>query len=240
MQQTIQHLAINNPCHESWADMTSTDKGRHCASCKKEVVDFSVMSTTQVLNFLSNRGNLCGRFGETQLEKINQQLQDRPRIFKWTWAASIALLITSLTTNAKAKSEPKTINIEQTSVSLRFTTAVVDTTKKYVHVTGKVVDLGKEPIIGAIIRCKNTPLSTVTNINGEFSLNVPEGTQALSVSFVGYYTREFSINDNQTNPYNIALVLQPSMLGDVIVITHPRQSFFKRQANHIKRLLDRL
>ena len=44
-------LHIPEPCHENWDAMTPQDKGRHCQSCNKIVVDFSVMTDRQVLDY---------------------------------------------------------------------------------------------------------------------------------------------------------------------------------------------
>jgi len=63
-------LSIPEPCHEDWAEMTPTDKGRHCASCVKTVVDFTKMSDAQVLAHLKQAsGNTCGRVRNDQIER---------------------------------------------------------------------------------------------------------------------------------------------------------------------------
>jgi len=64
------HFHIPTPCHEDWDNMTPRDKGRFCASCSKQVVDFSLMSDQQVLNYFKNAtGNVCGRFANDQLQR---------------------------------------------------------------------------------------------------------------------------------------------------------------------------
>ena len=50
--------------------MRPADKGRFCGSCSKIVVDFSVMSDQEVLNYLGSPGRGgCGRFAPDQLER---------------------------------------------------------------------------------------------------------------------------------------------------------------------------
>ena len=69
MRRDLQ-LSVSKPCHENWDDMRPADKGRYCGSCSKIVVDFSVMSDQEVLNYLGNPGaGLCGRFAPDQLER---------------------------------------------------------------------------------------------------------------------------------------------------------------------------
>ena len=57
-------VSIPKPCSYGWDKMTLTKdlKGRHCAACDKIVVDFTVMSTDQIMGFLSkNQGvKTCG------------------------------------------------------------------------------------------------------------------------------------------------------------------------------------
>lgn len=66
MQYSIE---IPKPCHESWEDMTPEDQGRHCAQCRKTVVDFSGWSNEDILQYMQQRQGqrVCGRFRAEQV-----------------------------------------------------------------------------------------------------------------------------------------------------------------------------
>src|SRR5258706_3546393 len=70
MAKKIQ-LAIADPCHENWDHMSQADKGRFCASCQKQVIDFTRMSDSQLAAFFKkpSTGSVCGRFYGDQLER---------------------------------------------------------------------------------------------------------------------------------------------------------------------------
>ena len=53
-------------------------------------------------------------------------------------------------------------------------------------VKGLVQDKNHEPIIGATVVAKGTTTGTITDIDGRFSLNIPEDCTTLSFSFIGY------------------------------------------------------
>jgi hypothetical protein len=59
------------------------------------------------------------------------------------------------------------------------------------RITGTVVDAAGEPVIGANIIEKGTTNGIVTDVDGNFSLNV-EDNAVLQISFVGYITQEIS------------------------------------------------
>jgi hypothetical protein len=61
-------ITIPTPCHENWDTMTPNDKGRHCDSCAKTVIDFTHWKTTDIVVTLQNSKNICGRFTNTQLD----------------------------------------------------------------------------------------------------------------------------------------------------------------------------
>ena len=64
-------LQVPTPCHENWENMTATEKGRFCASCQKQVIDFSNKSDREVAMFFKkpSTGSVCGRFMEDQLNR---------------------------------------------------------------------------------------------------------------------------------------------------------------------------
>ena len=55
-------------------------------------------------------------------------------------------------------------------------------------VTGTIVDANGEPVIGANVSTLDGKIGTVTDIDGRFSLDVPQGTQ-LHVSYIGYVSQ---------------------------------------------------
>ena len=72
MSNTALMLSIPKPCLYSWDDMLINEKGRHCNSCNKSVIDFSILSDEEIKNyFTKNKGEeICGRFENKQLERI--------------------------------------------------------------------------------------------------------------------------------------------------------------------------
>lgn len=66
-------ISVPKPCHEDWNAMTPKEKGRHCNSCVKTVIDFTKMNTLEIQDFIhENRNNkICGHFKQTQLDSIN-------------------------------------------------------------------------------------------------------------------------------------------------------------------------
>ena len=60
----------------------------------------------------------------------------------------------------------------------------VQSVQQAAKVFGTVTD-GKEPVIGASIRVKNGNQGTITDMDGNFKLDVAPGTELL-ISYVGY------------------------------------------------------
>ena len=81
-------------------------------------------------------------------------------------------------------------------------------------VRGRVVDVSGEPLIGATIREKGGTRGTVTDIEGNFILSVPDSA-VLQVSFVGYESIEVSVGGRKT--LEILLRENTVMLDNVII-----------------------
>ena len=83
-------------------------------------------------------------------------------------------------------------------------------------ISGKVVDESGAPVIGAAVTVVgNTRIGTATDINGAFSLNVPQGATC-AVESIGYVTQTFAVG-NQTT-FNIVLAEDNEMLEETVVI----------------------
>jgi TonB-linked SusC/RagA family outer membrane protein len=86
-------------------------------------------------------------------------------------------------------------------------------------VTGTVVDAAGEPIIGANVIEKGAAANgTVTDANGNFSLNVAENA-ILKVSYIGYITQEISrLSGVWSKPFIITLLDDMWALEEVVVV----------------------
>jgi len=85
-----------------------------------------------------------------------------------------------------------------------------------VKITGTVTD-GSEAIIGATVTVKEVKnLGTVTNIDGQFTLQLPAEAKTLEISYIGYDKKSVSIQKN-TN-YKIVLQSSNQNLEELVVI----------------------
>ena len=82
------------------------------------------------------------------------------------------------------------------------------------HVTGKVIDETGQPLPGASIKVKGTQAGTITDVKGEFSIDIPDGG-VLVVSYIGYQPKEVTVSGNA--PLTISLT--PSGVLNEVVVT---------------------
>lgn len=93
------------------------------------------------------------------------------------------------------------------------TTALANQQKKII--TGTVVDSNGEAVIGVNVLVKGTTNGTITDIDGKFSLEVPEGAMLL-VSYIGYGDYETKVG-NQSN-LSITLKEDSKALDELVVV----------------------
>ena len=93
-------LSIPEPCHQSWEAITPTQQGRFCNACAKEVIDFSQMNDTDVLNHFSivNNDKVCGRAYPDQLNRNIEKLPAKKISWYWHYAIAFFLFFSKSTT----------------------------------------------------------------------------------------------------------------------------------------------
>ena len=52
-------------------------------------------------------------------------------------------------------------------------------------IKGEVLDPNKEPLIGVGVVIKNTTIGTITDVDGKYSIQVPDNNAVLSFSYIG-------------------------------------------------------
>lgn len=150
-------ITIPEPCHEKWHLMTPTEKGRFCASCEKEVFDFTHTSTYQLADLLDKNKSVCWRFRQSQLNKEfssnkNNGLQRTSLIFGFT---SLLTFCTAL------EAQENLLNIEQHTVPIAGKVVINKVLKETVPraktIQGSVLDDSNQPLPGANIVLEGTP-----------------------------------------------------------------------------------
>ena len=96
----------------------------------------------------------------------------------------------------------------------------ISTTQQQKKISGVIRDKDGVPIIGANVLVKGTTNGTITDMNGRFSLDVPNGA-VLQISYIGYRTQEIVIG-NQTS-LNIRLHEDTEALDEVVVVAYGTQ-----------------
>jgi Ca-activated chloride channel homolog len=83
-------------------------------------------------------------------------------------------------------------------------------------ITGKVVAEDGYPLPGVTVSIKGTSQGTVTDLNGKYSIEVPDRSSKLVFSYVGYLSEEVKIGSGNT--INIKLTANISQLNEVVVV----------------------
>jgi TonB-linked SusC/RagA family outer membrane protein len=89
------------------------------------------------------------------------------------------------------------------------------------RITGTVLDEKGEPVIGANVMEKGTSNGTITDIDGKFSITVPQNARLL-VSYIGYATQE--VGTGSQSPVTVRLVEDTRALGEVVVLGYGAQA----------------
>ena len=85
-------------------------------------------------------------------------------------------------------------------------------------VSGRVLDgaANNEPAIGASVLVAGTQVGTITDMDGHFSLEVPEGKFILQISMVGYKTQVVNIRGKER--VDVTLQEDTQLMDEVVVV----------------------
>lgn len=204
---------LPEPCHEDWNKMDSQEKGRFCGSCEKLVIDFSVMSDIEIVNYFKEyKGqNTCGHFKKNQINRhLDTQLKEKetPRrklFLKELAAACFAFFLASTDAKAQGGVVYTDEEIEQIKEE-RNQKKALENQGKEIAINGKIIN-DKEVLSNAIISIKGTEHKTVSLENGLFSIYVPfeiaqnQEFVILVVECEGLETKEIEVKTSPTSQF---------------------------------------
>jgi TonB-linked SusC/RagA family outer membrane protein len=83
-------------------------------------------------------------------------------------------------------------------------------------ITGIVADGDNKGIVAASIEVQGKPFSAITDAEGRFKMNVPEGKVTLNVSSMGFASKSVVLQENETR-ISVVLIENTQELKDVVV-----------------------
>lgn len=222
-------LAIPEPCHQDWADMTPNQQGRFCSSCAKTVVDFSAMSDAQLILYFENlkNENVCGRVYPDQLDRSIQALpKPKKKLFLY-WQYVIAFfMMLGKGQSAKAQGEMKVRTVLQPDTSKKSKRVQEDTpimlgmiarpiakevtAAKEWHIS----DENGEAIANATLQFFPSGNAIAADENGIAVPGKNSKADSVTVSAIGYQTKTIALKDIAQY---IVLASEEILLGEVVV-----------------------
>lgn len=204
--RTQTYLHVATPCNEDWSKMTPVEKGRFCDSCATQVMDFTVMTDTEILKHLKvGGGKICGRIHKDQLQRALHDI-DRKKKKSWQFlmAGFASLLFSVVKGNAQKKElkeEPKA-GLLSTNNSSVFTEQLQQSN---LTLKGKVINAEQESLLHAYALNPLSLEKILVNKQGQFVMQVNEKVDAVLVGAKGFDSRMVPVSLLQNKDTTITL-----------------------------------
>ncbi len=88
-------------------------------------------------------------------------------------------------------------------------------------VTGTVIDSNKEPLIGVNVKVVGTKTGTITDVNGNFSIQVPDNKSEIIFSYIGYKPQQQVVGNKLI--INVILLEDSKVMDEVVVVAYGTQ-----------------
>lgn len=240
-------ISIAKPCTENWGNMLPAEQGRHCVSCDRSIIDFSIKTNQEILDFIKqSNGKLCGRFNDNQLERVIAEESNSRKISIWEKVAASILLFISL-------EKANAADLSFSAKNISFIESRTDTDKN-IH-RQKEIEKKDTLIFKATVIDEKTneriPFAAViihpynracqTDFDGNFELIIPSHQKSveLTIRCIGYYDKTTTIkldkrnlitkNNESNNKIGLKIALKPGIhtMGEVTVSRYKWYKFWK-------------
>ncbi len=175
MKKTSYRISVASPCHEDWNAMLPEEKGKFCNACQKKVIDFSRMTDHEIASFIHPDSAICGRFLNSQLDRVIALLPTQNRVPMWKAVALFiwTLLLFRHPSAAQVKQVPKT---EQLNPTMGKPVYIPAHNHPKILLKGIVKDsFSNKPMGGALVivyHKQKQIYKTVTDTSGHFKIAI--------------------------------------------------------------------
>ena len=101
---------------------------------------------------------------------------------------------------------------------LCLTSTAAALAQQTIKVTGKVIDSTNEGVPGVNVQVKGGSLGTITDVDGNYKIDVPNSKSVLVFSFIGYETQEVPVGNKTV--INVSLKDDTQVLDEVVVVAY--------------------
>lgn len=92
------------------------------------------------------------------------------------------------------------------------------------NISGTVTDASGNPLIGVSVLVEGSNIGTITNVNGEYSLNLPSGSSNVLFSYVGYNTETKLVTVAADEQLRLDVSMSTaSVIGQEVVVSASRR-----------------
>lgn len=230
--KTTTSITVKRPCSENFDNFKMTKSGGFCRSCQKEVINFTNMSTNEIMKQLQKSSTTCGRFKQHQLNTPVSTNLSKP-----SWLGKVAVFTVSILTLAGSATITAQQNNSPTN-TLQVTSTVFQTIEavdaKNYTVKGTVTDDENLPLAGVNVVLKNSSIGIQTDFDGQFEFpeKLTEG-DILIFSYIGFETKEYVIEASESEIIDIKMQFDATdiiLMGDVTVegVYKSKRTIFKK------------
>ena len=113
------------------------------------------------------------------------------------------------------------VTFPQLMVAGNGSLTVTEVNQHLITVKGRVVDVNQEPIIGASVVVSGTSQGVITDLEGNFEIQVPKNS-VLEISYIGYKTKNLKMTSGNS-PVKVVLQEASELLDEVVVVGYGTQ-----------------
>jgi TonB-linked SusC/RagA family outer membrane protein len=201
-----------------------------------------IIGITQVfaLDSYSQLTKLSLKFEETNLEEVLDAIEDKSEFF-FLYNKDLIDVEQKVTIDLKEKKITEILDhllkdkdiryfvfdrqivlsnqLEKTGFDDNINTGLSNAQQNII--TGQVTDMNGNPLPGVSIRLKETNVGVVTNADGDYRIDIPEGPQNLIFSFIGMVTQEIEVGARKV----IDVTMEEETIGidEVVVVGYGTQ-----------------
>ena len=238
MKNAIQ-ISLEKPCLEKFENFSPTSAGGFCDSCQKEVIDFTAMTSEEIMtHFSSASEKTCGRFKTSQLktyEPIMSNSSNNSFVSRGLAIMSFSLLSLCAVSNMQAQEAASVDNPLQTERSILGKSFIQgEIAIQQYPVSGIVIDEENLPLAGVNVILKGSTEGVVTDLDGKFEFpRALDVDDVLIFSYIGYNPQEYSVVADASKNTDIKIIFDLSdifLMGAVEVegVYESKQNIFQK------------